>query len=83
MLMLMNGRRIVAQLCLMMLKIQAAIDDALCNSARKQLGILESLLAEPSILLVDDGTMKNNTSSLENLQKKSRRKVERIFYFWI
>jgi hypothetical protein len=41
----------------------------------------ESLLAEGSTMIVDDETMKNSTSSLENLQKKSRRKIERICYF--
>jgi hypothetical protein len=36
------------------------------------------LLAESPVMLVDDRSMKNNASSLENLQKKSREKVERI-----
>ena len=46
------------------------------------LEIEESLLAESPVMLVDDRSMKNNASSLENLQKKSREKVERIDDFF-
>jgi hypothetical protein len=43
----------------------------------------EFLLAKASTMLGDDGSLKINSRSMKKSKKKSRRKVERICYFWI
>ena len=74
----MNGWRIGAQSCLMLLKSSTAIDEYMLQQSSILHAILRILLPKHSNMLMDQGLIKNKARFVKNFEEKVREKIVKI-----